>query len=244
MRTRVFTPLGMNESIPLVSELAGQPNVAIPHAEGADSVHVVPMLSTDVIAPAGSVWSSVADMSKWMRFMLDSGRVGERATAYVPRPSTRSSLRRSRRRWQEYPALELAKPHFFSYALGWFVQDYQGQVVWMHTGSINGMCAIIGLVPQKKLGVYVLENLDHAELRHALMYRVFDMYNESQSSARGRTPPRDWSADLKAFFDSAAKARGNRRGRGSAPASGRWACAAARQIRRHLRRFGIRRCAT
>lgn len=207
VRTRIFTPLGMNESIPLVSELQGQPNVAVPHAERGGSVRVVPMLSTDPIAPAGSVWSSVSDMSKWMRFMLDSGRVGDRR---LIRPATFDEIiaPQIQAPMAEYPALELAKPHFFSYAFGWFVQDYQGQVVWMHTGSINGMCALIGLVPQKKLGVYVLENLDHAELRHALMYRVFDMYDALQNSARGRTPPRDWSADLKAFLDSAAKARG------------------------------------
>ena len=94
----------------------------------------------------------------------------------------------------EYPALELSSPHFFSYALGWFVQDYHGKTVWMHTGSIDGMSAIIGLMPERRVGVYVLGNLDHIELRHALMYQAFDLY--------GAGPLRDWSADLKALFAS------------------------------------------
>ena len=72
---------------------------------------------------------------------------------------------------EEYPALQLSQPDFFSYGFGWFIQDYRGQQVWMHTGSIDGICAIIGLMPNERLGVYVLENLDHAEMRHALMYR-------------------------------------------------------------------------
>ena len=58
----------------------------------------------------------------------------------------------------------------------------------MHTGSIDGMSAIIGLLPDRRVGVYVLANLDHAELRHALMYKVFDLYTGK--------PERDWSADL------------------------------------------------
>jgi hypothetical protein len=62
----------------------------------------------------------------------------------------------------------------------------------MHTGSIDGMSALIGLIPDRKLGVYVLANLDHAELRHALMYRVFDLY--------AGNPARDWSAELLALF--------------------------------------------
>ena len=193
IRTRIFIPLGMRESETLVSEIAGKPNVAVPHALVTDTVRVVPVRSTDAIAPAGSVWSSVSDMSRWMRFMLDSGRVG---TTRLIKPATFSEIVAPQIRvpMDEYPALQLVQPHFFSYALGWFVQDYHGKTVWMHTGSIDGMCAIIGLIPEQNLGVYVLENLDHAELRHALMYQAFDMY-----STAGR-PTRDWSADLRALF--------------------------------------------
>lgn len=192
--TRIYDPLGMHETIPLVSELAGQPNVAVPHALVNDTVHRVPIRTTDAIASVGSVWSSVSDMSKWMRFMLDSGRVG---TTRLIQPSTFGEIvaPQIRAPMEEYPALELARPHFFSYALGWFVQDYNGETVWMHTGSIDGMSALIGLVPGEKLGVYVLASLDHAELRHALMYEVFDLY-----ARPGGQPHRDWSADLKSLF--------------------------------------------
>jgi hypothetical protein len=92
----------------------------------------------------------------------------------------------------QYPALQLAKPNYFSYGLGWFIQDYRGEQVWMHTGSINGLSAIIGIEPNKRLGVFVLENLDHAELRHGLMYSVFDLFENG--------PRRDWSVDLKPIF--------------------------------------------
>jgi len=195
VRTRIFAPLGMNESIPLVSEVIGKPNVAVPHADVHDTVRVVPMRTTDAIASAGSVYSSVSDMSKWMRFMLDSGRVGDKR---LIKPATFREIiaPEIRAPESEYPALELAQPKFFSYALGWFVEEYNGETVWMHTGSIDGMSAIIGLLPSRRVGVYVLANLDHAELRHALIYKVFDMYHPP---AKG--PARDWSADLKALFE-------------------------------------------
>jgi CubicO group peptidase (beta-lactamase class C family)/dienelactone hydrolase len=191
VQNRIFAPLGMTETIPLVAQLAGKPNVAVPHAEIRDTLRVVPIRSTDGVAAAGSVWSSVSDMSKWMRFMLDSGRVGEKrlisaATfSEIVAPQIRAPM-------QQYPALSLAQPKFLSYALGWFVQDYHGHTVWMHTGSIDGMSAIIGLLPDERVGVYVLANLDHAELRHALMYKVFDLYTGAST--------RDWSADLKNLF--------------------------------------------
>ena len=198
VRTRIFAPLQMRESLALVADLPGQANVAKPHALQSDAVRTVPVRSTDGVASVGSVWSSVSDMSRWMRFMLDSGRAGttrlitaatfrEIVAPQIPAPMS------------EYPALTLARPNSFSYALGWFVQDYHGQTIWMHTGSIDGMSAIIGLMPDRRMGVYVLANLDHAEVRHALMYQAFDLYESG--------PARNWSGDLRALFDSAARQR-------------------------------------
>jgi CubicO group peptidase (beta-lactamase class C family) len=192
IRQRIFAPLGMTETVPLVAEIKGQPNVAVPHVLLNDSIRAIPVRSTDGVASAGSVYSSVSDMSKWMRFILDSGRVGSKR---LIQPATFRELitPQIRAPMSEYPALQLSRPDFFSYGFGWFIQDYAGQQVWMHTGSIDGMCAIIGLMPNERLGVYVLENLDHAELRHALMYEAFDVYNGG--------PKRDWSAETKALFE-------------------------------------------
>ncbi len=81
-----------------------------------------------------------------------------------------------------------------TYGLGWFQQDYHGRAVDFHTGSIDGMVAIHGLIRDEHLGVYVLGNLDHAEVRHAIMYDVFDRY-------AGRSD-RDWNKEfLKLYGD-------------------------------------------
>lgn len=75
--------------------------------------------------------------------------------------------------------------------MGWFQQDYQGLQVDFHTGSLNGMIAMNGLIREKGLGVYMLANTDHAELRHALMFKVFDLYLG--------LPTRDWSGEMLAM---------------------------------------------
>lgn len=191
LRARIFEPLGMTSTEATLGALAGQPNVATPHMEFDDAIRPVKNRPVDGVAPAGSVWSSVGDMARWMRFVLDSGRVGGRrllsAASYreALSPQVIAPL-------DMYPTLSIVKPHFFTYGLGWFLHDYAGEAVAMHTGSIDGMSALIGLLPDRRAGVYVLANLDHAELRHALMYRAFDMF-------AGRVP-RDWSADLLAYF--------------------------------------------
>lgn len=187
LRTRIFAPLGMTATVPTLAGLSGQPNVAAPHGEIDDTLRVISNRTVDPVKAAGSVWSSVGDMSKWMRFILDSGRVGDRRL--LSEATYRALLSpQAIADLDIYPTTQLTRPHFFTYGLGWFLHDYEGEAVAMHTGSIDGMSAIIGLIPDRRLGVYVLANTDHAELRHALMYQVFDLY-------RGDTS-RDWSAAL------------------------------------------------
>jgi CubicO group peptidase (beta-lactamase class C family) len=195
LERRIFAPLNMSGTVTQLSKVEGQPNVAAPHGTVSDTLRVIRNRTVDPVAAAGSVWSSVNDMAKWMRFVLDSGRVGGKrlvseanfkqwlSPQTVADPAT-------------YPALALSRPHFFLYGLGWFLHDYNGQAVAMHTGSIDGMSAIIGLIPDKKLGVYVLANADHVELRHAIMYDVFDRLG----GAAGATK-RNWSAELLTLFE-------------------------------------------
>jgi CubicO group peptidase (beta-lactamase class C family) len=191
LRTRIFEPLGMRATEATLAALDGQSNIATPHAEIADTIRPITNRPVDAVGPAGSVWSSVGDMAKWARFILDSGRVnGKRLLSEGTFRELLSPQVVAPR--EMYSTMPLVRPHFFTYGLGWFLHDYQGQAVAMHTGSIDGMSALIGLIPDRRLGVYVLANLDHAELRHALMYRVFDMYSGNA--------PRDWSTELLALY--------------------------------------------
>jgi hypothetical protein len=78
-----------------------------------------------------------------------------------------------------------------TYGLGWFEQDFRGRFLAFHTGSLDGRTAIIGLLPDEKVGVYVMGNLDHAEFRHALMLKVMDLFAGTNGGAA-----RDWSAEF------------------------------------------------
>jgi CubicO group peptidase (beta-lactamase class C family) len=195
VRTRIFTPLGMARTVALLSKAGAMPNVAAPHDRVNDTVRVIMNASVDPVAAAGSVWSSVSDMAKWMRFVLDSGRVGGRRLLQQATFAELLDPQTMVPPGQFYPTARLTRPHWMTYALGWFQQDYQGRAVSFHTGSIDGMVAIIGLIPDERLGVYVLANLDHVELRHALMLKVFDLWGPPT------TKPRDWSRELRALYD-------------------------------------------
>jgi len=99
--------------------------------------------------------------------------------------------------YDEYPTFSVLKPQWITYGLGWFQHDYKGKKVNFHTGSLPGLTAIIGLMPEEKIGVYIFGNYDHAEVRHALMYKTFDWF------ALGGN--RDWNSEFKALYSSRRK---------------------------------------
>jgi CubicO group peptidase (beta-lactamase class C family) len=201
IQTRIFDPLGMAHSYPVASLVPRDANAAEPHWKfGGDTIVEIKRDVEKGITSAGAVWSSVADMSKWMIFILDSGRVNGKQ---LIKPSTFAELLTPQQMVppdEFYPTMALTKPHWMTYGLGWFQHDYQGRMLDFHTGSLNGTVAIIGLIPDEKFGVYVLANRDHVEVRHALMYKAIDYYLGN--------PPRDWSRELKALYDARA-ARGD-----------------------------------
>ena len=203
MRTRLFEPLGMRRSIATAATLARQPNVAMPHDIIDGELRVIENATVDGVAPAGSVWSSVEDMSKWTRMLLDGGTVDGRV---LLKPETVAELFRPQAMVTAqafYPTARLTKPHWTTYGLGWFQQDYRGRAVDFHTGSIDGMVAIHGLVRDERLGVFILANRDHAELRHALMLNVFDRFSGGSD--------RDWSAELLTLYGDLQKEADERR---------------------------------
>jgi hypothetical protein len=103
-----------------------------------------------------------------------------------------------------YPTFRLIKPKWSTYGFGWFQHDYRGEKVDLHTGSIDGRTAIVGLMRDKNVGVYVFGNLDHAEARHAIVYKTFDLLVFNDSNGR------DWNAEFQKLYSDMAADRENR----------------------------------
>ena len=197
LHDKILGPLGMTETVADASELraAAITDVTAPHGIVRDTVRVLPapLDGVDAIAPAGAIFSTATDMAKWLRFVLDSGKVGGRRLVSA---RNFAELFRPQQIVQRpfYPTATLTHPHFQAYGLGWILQDYRGEFIAIHTGSIEGRSAIVGLIPDRRLGLAIFTNLDHSELRHALMYTVFDRF-----IGPGK-PSHDWSAEMRVLY--------------------------------------------
>jgi len=203
---RILAPLGMRETVTNTSAANAWPDVAAPHDRIDGEVTAIERYDLDNIGPAGVMYSSASDMARWIQVLLDSTRVDEGRLVSQGSFEEMFALQTVIRPDQFYPTASLTRPHFTGYGFGWFLQDYRGEKVAFHTGSIDGMSAIVGLVPDRMIGTVVFANLDHAELRHALMFRSFDLLMGGVD--------RDWSAEMRALYDSlAAEGKASRRAR-------------------------------
>ncbi|MGI9040396.1 MAG: serine hydrolase [Gemmatimonadales bacterium] len=187
MRDRIFRPLGMSSSNTSVNRLDRLPNVAAPHEEVEDTVRAVPYHNIDNVGPAGSINSNVSDMAQWVRFQLARGKVGGKpllSAGAFDETHTPQTIVPLEGAWK----LMMQDAHFAAYGLGWFLHDYKGRKIVQHGGNIDGMSALVAMMPEEKTGLVILTNLGGNFLTYALMYRVFDAYLKQ--------PPKDWSAEL------------------------------------------------
>lgn len=140
------------------------------------------------VSAAGGIWSSISDISNYLLFLNNKGIL---KTDTLLQPATFEYLFKPHAILPrvQYPAQQLVQPNWVTYGLGWFQQDYRGGKMDFHTGSTRGMAAIAGIMHKQNTAVYVFANLDHAELRHAILYKAMDLYVFNDDS-------RDWHQEI------------------------------------------------
>lgn len=157
-RQRILDPLGMKRSNLSVEVSKRDANAAQPYVLNDDKLELVPFRNLDAIGPAGSINSSARDMAQWLRMLLGKGSLGKgKAARRIASRATIEGLMRPR---MVMPGGRGGKEFGYrTYALGWMVQTYRGQLMVHHGGNIDGFSALVTLVPDADLGVVVLSNL-------------------------------------------------------------------------------------
>lgn len=169
---KIFQPLGMTRSLALSKDISTATNKCSAHTVVMGELKKVPYGNIDNLAPAGSISSSVNDMSKWVMMQLGNGKLDGKEII----PS--SAIAQTR-----YPHSILGngghmfnKAHFSLYGLGWFLQEYAGRKIVAHTGGVNGFVTSVALIPEEKLGIIVFTNTDANNFYEALRNEIQDAY--------------------------------------------------------------------
>jgi CubicO group peptidase (beta-lactamase class C family) len=175
VRQKILRPLGMettNFSV-LDSQVSGDFAVPYQHVKesGKDEVDEIPFRVIDQVGPAGSINSCVEDMAHYVLFHLNKGKYGE---AQILSENNAAQM--------QTPQMVMPTPIRYSelghgsYGMGWFISAYRGHKYVEHGGAIDGFTALVSFMPQDKIGMAILTNLnsDKNPLPTILSYNVYD----------------------------------------------------------------------
>jgi CubicO group peptidase (beta-lactamase class C family) len=172
VKNTIFAPLGMGNTLALSKSLPTALNRTVPHTFVDGRLQAIPYEQIDGLAPAGSMSSTVNDMSKWVLCLLNNGKVGARQV--IPLAAIQAT-----REPQDIVKLTQhldGSEDYELYGLGWRLEDYHGHNIVMHDGGVGGYVSSVTLVPKEHLGIIVLTNTDENNLIDALRWDVLDAY--------------------------------------------------------------------
>ncbi|MFZ0231409.1 MAG: serine hydrolase, partial [Mycobacterium sp.] len=173
---RVLRPLGMNGTNFSELDTQNSSDFAQPYRKGSDLKAELKRIPFDqqcptrcARGPAGEINSNVDDMSKYLLFHMNKGKVGGKQLL-----SENNSVQ------MQVPqmAIQGASPYKElgddNYGMGFFLSTYRGHKVVEHGGNIDGFSAELTFMPNEKIGVVVLTNLDGNPLTQILAWNIYD----------------------------------------------------------------------
>lgn len=157
IQTTLLSPLKMHRTG--FSNLLSQPNVAFPHAKVNESIQVIPREPSNVFAAAGGMCSTAEDLGHWLIMHLNGGVfegkkvLSAEVVKEIHAPSMISEVS-----FTDLPPIN--ENSCLTFALGWTNYQYHGKVVVEKGGALDGVRSIVTFIPELKMGIAVLVNLN------------------------------------------------------------------------------------
>lgn len=170
----IFQPLEMDRSAVNYNLIEDKSNVIDGHAPSNGKLTPVGLSFTEAANPAAGVYSSVADMSKWVQAQLNGGKYGENLEKEL------FSERQHREMWTPQTLVGTGKgdynTNFRAYGLGWFLSDVNGYKEVTHTGGLLGIVSQVTMIPDLELGIIVLTNQQSGAAFRSITNSIKDAY--------------------------------------------------------------------
>ncbi|HEY2685761.1 MAG TPA: serine hydrolase [Steroidobacteraceae bacterium] len=201
LKSHILDPLGMKTTTLSVAALKASSDHAYPHERVDGVLKTIPFVALDNAAPAGSINSSVSEMSNWLRLQLNRGVFPDGKHLFSEAQSSEMWTPQTILPNRQFPgSLAHLKSDYAAYGLGWGLRDYHGQQLVEHTGGVAGFVSRVMLVPEQKLGVVILTNAESGGAFDSILFHILDHYFGA--------PKTDWvdafkSAEDKQFADAA-----------------------------------------
>ena len=184
---RIFNKIGMRQSNFSVKELANYAEPAVGYDVKHDSViHRMKYYDIDGMGPAGSINSTVQDMSQWLRVWINGGKYND--SVVVPANYFAEAISSQMIVAPGTPTREKPDIQFSNYGFGWFLVSYKGHYRVEHGGNIDGFSASTSFYPSDSIGIVVLCNQNGSAVPSVVRNLITDKLL--------KLPAFDWNSDF------------------------------------------------
>ncbi|HRG11292.1 MAG TPA: serine hydrolase, partial [Cyclobacteriaceae bacterium] len=194
VRERIFKPLGMERSNLSIPEMQKATDIAIGYGlknettiDKMDYYHIAGM------APAGSINSSVTEMSNWVITWINGGKF--KGKEIIPASYVSEAMSSQMVIGAGLPDKTNPDLHLSNYGYGWFLSSYKGHYRVEHGGNIDGFSANTSFYPSDSVGIVVLVNQNGSAVPSVVRNIISDRIL--------RVKPTDWNKELKERRDKA-----------------------------------------
>jgi CubicO group peptidase (beta-lactamase class C family) len=177
VRERIFKPLEMNSTVFSIEEMTKQTDYFVPYNERRDTtmLYRIPYYEEQQgIGPAGSIISSINDMSKWLVALMNGGTY--KGKQVIPSNVVRATLAPS----IALPSTQLETRGYGElfnpvYGMGRWFASYRGHYLAYHGGDLDGIHSQISCMPYDSIGVIVFVIGDHsAALYNIVSFNIYE----------------------------------------------------------------------
>jgi CubicO group peptidase (beta-lactamase class C family) len=173
VQRRIFDELGMAQTTTRFDEGSSHSRLASPHVLIDEEPAPRDTFDADHAAAAMGTFTCISDWERWVRFHLAEGvwngrrLVSQDALGETYRPQNILS--------PAYQGFFNPDALLNAYGFGWVISNYREQKLVEHAGSIAGFGAVIALVPDERLGIVLLSNLEFRSSRASLLALKFHL---------------------------------------------------------------------
>jgi CubicO group peptidase (beta-lactamase class C family) len=184
IQERIFDPLEMNSSG--FTGIGAKPdNHSLSYFESEDNKKLKArtfLAQSESLAPAGNIYSNMADMSKWLILQVNGGKYKGKqviSAAAIEETKIPNAISDKRGRYDELSNS--------LYAMGRILQTYKGTKFISHTGSIDGFYSNLSYLPKDSLALFIIHNAVSAgSLRSVMNLPIIDILQSRETT--------DWSS--------------------------------------------------
>ena len=188
VREKIFAPLGMTHSVFSIEDLEKSDDAATGYGLKKDSIlKKTEYYHIDAMGPAGSINSSVTDMSNWVITWINGGKY--MGKEIIPASYLSEAISSQMVAGSGFPDKDRRDIIFSNYGFGWFLASYRGHYRVEHGGNIDGFSASTCFFPADSIGIIVLSNQEASTVPSIVRNLIADRMLGLKYS--------DWNSDLK-----------------------------------------------